>query len=89
MHKILITVLLTGVLVLFGMQNSDHVPVSFVIGSPAQVRLVFLLGVAAMFGFLLSYIQGLSKEIKLKREIRRLAEIYQSVLAKSPAGPGK
>ena len=81
MHKILITIVITGVLVLFGMQNSDHVPVSFIIGSPKEVRLVFLLGVAVSFGFMLSYIQSLSREISLKRAIRRLAELYKSTLS--------
>ncbi len=88
MHKILITMVVTGLLVLFGMQNSDHVPVSLILGSPVQVRLVFLLAVAASCGFLFSYIQGLGREIKLKREIRKLAGLYQSAYSKRSAAQG-
>ncbi len=81
MAKILITIAITGVLVLFGMQNSDHVPVSLIVGSPVKVRLVFLLGVAAASGFLVCYFQGLGKELKLKKENRRLANLCDSALS--------
>ena len=83
MHKILITIAVTGLLVLFGMQNSDHVPVSLIFGSPTKVRLVFLLAIAAVFGFLVSYIRGLAREIQLKKEIRRLDGLCQTALARS------
>lgn len=88
MYKILITMVMTGLVVLFGMQNFDHVPVSFIVGSPIKVRLVFLLAMAAACGFLFSYIQGLSREIRLKREIRKLADKFQSSLAKRSSSEG-
>ena len=69
-------------LVLFGMQNSDHVPVSLIVGSPVKVRLVFLLAVAAAGGFLLAYFQSLGREIRLKKENRKLAGLCQSALSK-------
>lgn len=72
MVKILFTAFATLFLILFGVQNSDHVPISFIIGSPTNIRLVFLLASAAAGGFLISYIRGLSREITLKKEIRRL-----------------
>ena len=83
MHKILITIAVTGLLVLFGMQNSNHVPVSLIVGTPVQVRLIFLLIVAAAFGFLFSYIRNLNREIQLKKEIRRLNAMYQTALVKN------
>lgn len=83
MHKILITIAVTGLLVLFGMQNSEHVPLSLIVGSPTKVRLVFLLAVAATAGFMVSYIRSLNREIQLKREIRRLSAMYQAALAKN------
>ena len=73
MHNILITMVIAGLLVLFGLQNSEHVAVSFIVGSPVQIRLVFLLAMAAAFGFLLSYIQGLGREIKFRKQLRKLA----------------
>ena len=81
MYKIMLTIIITGLLVIFGMQNSNHVPVSFILGAPVQIRLVFLLSVAAGFGFMLSYIQGLSREIKLKRQIRKLTGLADSVMS--------
>lgn len=74
MIKVLMTIGATAGLIVFGLQNCEHVPVSFVIGSPTKVRLIFLLLIAGSAGFLFSYIQGLNKEIRLKKEIRRLLE---------------
>lgn len=88
MHKILITMVVAGLLVLFGMQNSDHVPVSLIVGGPVKVRLISLLALATACGFLLSYVQGLGREIKLKRKIRKLAGLYQSALSKRSAAEG-
>lgn len=82
MYRILLTIVATSLLVVFGMQNSDHVPVSLIFGSPIQIRLMFLLSLAAIAGFLVSHILGLSKEIQLKKQIRRLQVIYQAELAK-------
>ena len=70
MARVLVVVVATALLVVFGLQNSDHVPVSFVIGGPTKVRLVFLLAVAAAVGFIVSYIQGLTREIRRLRQPR-------------------
>lgn len=72
MFKVVLVMVATALLVLFGIQNSDHVAVSFVIGGPKQIRLIFLLLIAGTVGFLLSYVFGLSREIQLKKEVRRL-----------------
>jgi len=73
MHKILVTFALIALLLIFGMQNSDHVVVSFVIGGPVRVRLIFLLLIAAAGGFITAYVKGLGREIRLKKKLRRLA----------------
>lgn len=70
MLKIIITLALVGIGVVFGLQNSDHVEVSFVIGSPAKVRLVFLLVIFLAIGYCASYIQGLRREIHMRRRFR-------------------
>jgi uncharacterized integral membrane protein len=85
MSKILITATITVFLVLFGIRNSDHVLVSFIVGTPTKIRLIFLLAIATIFGFLLSYLRGLANEIRLKKEIRRLNEMTKSALSKLPA----
>ncbi len=61
-------------LVLFGLQNSDHVPVSLIVGAPAKIRLIFMLLIAATVGFLASYIRGLVREMRLRKVIRTLSE---------------
>jgi uncharacterized integral membrane protein len=83
--QILLTVAATVVLVLFGVQNSDHVTVSLIVGRPTQIRLIFLLLIAACTGFLFSYIRGLSREIQLKKEIRRLACLHDQQTALAAA----
>jgi uncharacterized integral membrane protein len=84
MVKVLLVVMATALLVVFGFQNSDHVPVSFVVGSPTKVRLIFLLLIAATAGFLLSYILGLNREIRLKKEVRRLLTVAGPVKRRLP-----
>ena len=84
MAKILVTIVVTVFLVLFGMQNSDHVPVSLIVGSPKNVRLGFLLAVAASSGFIFSYIRSIGEQAKLRREIGRLTQLCKSALAKIP-----
>ena len=75
MYKIFMTAGATLLLVLFGLQNSDHVPVSLIVGTPAKIRLIFLLSIAATVGFLASYIGGLVREMKLRKVIRSLSEV--------------
>jgi uncharacterized integral membrane protein len=82
MAKMLITIAVTMILVLFGMQNSDHVPVSLIAGIPKQVRLVFLLGVAASSGFMFSYIRRLGREAALKKEVLELRRLCKEALGK-------
>lgn len=86
MVKVLLVVMATALLVVFGLQNSEHVPVSFVVGSPTKVRLIFLLLIAATAGFLLSYVLGLNREIRLKKEIRKLLTVRGSTQRRPKAG---
>ena len=76
--QMLLTIAVTVVLVLFGVQNSDHVTVSLIVGQPTQIRLIFLLLIAGTAGFLFSYIRGLSREVQLKKEIRRLISLNEA-----------
>ncbi len=76
--QILFTVAVTALLVLFGVQNSNHVTVSLIIGGPTQIRLIFLLLIAASAGFLFAYIRMLSREVQLKKEIRRLIAMNEA-----------
>lgn len=84
MHKLVVVAGATLFLVLFGMENSEHVPISFIIGNPANVRLVFLLCIAAACGFLFAYVRGLTREIRLKRQIRKLVGMSKAALVNVP-----
>lgn len=84
MHKIVMTASATLFLVLFGMENSQHVPISLIIGSPTQVRLIFLLAIAAAAGFLVAYIRGLFREIRFKKEIRRMIKAHKATMVVAP-----
>ena len=83
--QIIMTMLATAMLVLFGFQNSDHVAVTLLMGPPTQIRLIFLLLITAAAGYLVSYIRAVSREIKLKREIRKLLAFRSEQLARLPA----
>jgi uncharacterized integral membrane protein len=87
MYRLIATTGLTLVMVLFALENSQHVPISLIIGAPAQVRLVFLLLIAAGCGFLFAYMRGVVREIKMKKEIRRLNRLTQAILAEQPSEP--
>ena len=78
MYKMLATAATIGVLVIFGMQNSDHVPVSLVIGPPIQIRLIFLLLIAAGCGFLVAYFPSTIRALKLKKEIAKLSALAET-----------
>jgi len=67
---------------IFAMENSDHVPVSFVVGTPTKIRLVFLLIMAAAGGFVCAYVRGLTHEIALKKQIRKLIDLNRTALAR-------
>ena len=72
MYKMILTAATIGILVIFGMQNSDHVPVSLIIGPPIKIRLIFLLLIAASCGFLVAYFTSMVRGMKLKKEIGKL-----------------
>ena len=87
--QILLTVVATLVFVIFAIQNSDHVPVNFIVGEPTQIRLIFLILIAATAGFLFSYIRGLAREIQLKKEIRRILALNDANEARLANSKGR
>lgn len=69
MFKTLTTVILTALGVLFGIQNFDHVPVYLLWGKAVNMRLIFIIAIAGIGGYLIRHFVGLAREDRLKRQI--------------------
>ncbi len=68
--KIIVTIIITAVIVLFSMQNFVHVPVHYFGGKPVQIRLIFVIAISGITGYLIRYIIGVKKEEAVKRKLR-------------------
>ena len=70
MFKTITTIILTVIIVLFAMQNFDHVPVYIFSGKAINIRLIFVIAVAGVLGYLVRHIVGIGIEERLKRQIQ-------------------
>jgi len=70
--KIIVTIIITAIVVLFSMQNFAHVPIYYFGGKPINIRLIFVIVISMAFGYFIRYITGISKEEELKRKCREL-----------------
>ena len=70
MYKTITTVILTAVAVLFGMQNFDHVPVYLFWGKAVNIRLIFVIVIAVVGGYLTRHLIGITREDALKRRLQ-------------------
>ena len=61
------TIILTVIGVLFGMQNFDHVPVYVFWGKAIQIRLIFVVAIAGVAGYLIRHFIGMAREVALRR----------------------
>lgn len=73
MFKTLTTIILTALAVLFGVQNFDHVPVYIFWGKALNIRLIFVVAIAGIGGYLIRHFVGLKREERLKRQFRMLS----------------
>ncbi|HIJ58068.1 MAG TPA: hypothetical protein HPP41_00165 [Deltaproteobacteria bacterium] len=73
MFKTLTTIILTALVVLFGVQNFDHVPVYIFWGKALNIRLIFVVAIAGTGGYLIRHFVGLKREERLKRQFRMLS----------------
>ena len=69
MVKTITTIVLTAIGVLFGAQNFDHVPVYLFWGKAVNIRLVFVIAIAVIAGYLLRHFTGIAREDALKRQL--------------------
>jgi len=70
MVKTIVTVILTVIGVLFGMQNFDHVPVYLFWGKAVNIRLIFVIAIAGVGGYLIRHFTGIAREDTLKRRLQ-------------------
>ena len=70
MFKTITTIILTALGVLFGMQNFDHVPVYLFWGKALSIRLIFVIAIAGVAGYLIRHFIGITREDALKRRLQ-------------------
>ena len=79
MFKIISTVILTALVVLFAVQNFDHVPVYVFWGKALNIRLIFVVAIAGVGGYLVRLFIGLGREDKLKRQLHASLKRHRSM----------
>jgi len=79
MLKFTLTVMLTTVVVLFAVQNFEHVPVYIFWGKALNIRLVFVVAIAGVGGYLVRLFIGIGREERLKRQVQTLLKRHRSV----------
>ncbi|NVM23892.1 MAG: hypothetical protein HWN68_19200 [Desulfobacterales bacterium] len=70
MLKTFTTIIVTALVVLFGVQNFDHVPVYIFWGKMVRIRLIFVIALAVTIGYLIRHFVGIRREETLKREFQ-------------------
>ncbi len=79
--KILITILTTTIVVLFALQNFEHVPIYFFNAKPVQIRLFFIIIFSGVIGWLIRFITGVQREENLKKRFKMLVSEYKKMKA--------
>nr|AFZ77025.1 magnetosome protein MamL [delta proteobacterium ML-1] len=69
MFKTILTVAITVFMVLFALNNFDRVTVHLLIGKSVDMRLIFVILLAALAGYLLRHFIGITREEELKRRL--------------------
>lgn len=72
MIRTVTTIAITVIVVLFGMQNFDHVPIYFFLGKAVHIRLVFVIAISGVIGYLIRSIIGIGREERLKHRLQAI-----------------
>nr|WCC90935.1 magnetosome protein MamL [Desulfobacteraceae bacterium] len=72
MFKTVSTIIITVICVIFSMQNFDHVPIFLFWGKSIQIRLIFVIAISGVTGYLIRHFIGIAKEEKLKRKLHQV-----------------
>ena len=71
MFRLILAIVATVSAVVFVMANTHEVELSFVIGSPVRVRLIFLLMLTFLAGLITSWLWGLIAQVRWRRRVRK------------------
>jgi len=74
MFRTIATIAVTVIVVIFGMQNFDHVPIYFFLGKPVHIRLFFVIAIAGVTGYVIRSLTGIGREERLKRKLQALMQ---------------
>jgi uncharacterized integral membrane protein len=78
--KIIITIILTTLVILFGAQNFDHTAIYLFNGKPTHIRVIFLISIAGAIGYLIRYLTSVHNEEQLKKSHRHLQIKYNNLI---------
>lgn len=79
MPRLAMAVLVTIAIVAFGIANSNHVQLSFVVGRSVQIRLIFLLICAFFIGMGVPVFHRLVRRLEHDRRMTRERELQQAI----------
>jgi uncharacterized integral membrane protein len=72
MARIVMTIVATAIFVAFSLSNTQHVEVSFVVGRPIEVRLIFLLLITFGSGIVATVFHRLLTDASRRAQHRRI-----------------
>lgn len=76
--KLIFTIILTAIVVLFAVQNFTHIPIFFIYGQPVQVRLIFVIATSFVGGYFLRFLVGIHREDTLKKKYRLMLRHHKN-----------
>jgi uncharacterized integral membrane protein len=77
--QLALAILITIVVVVLSIANSHHVHLSFVIGAPVEVRLVFLLMCTFFMGMAAPIFSRLIHRLRSEKKMEREKELQQAM----------
>ena len=82
--KVIFTIILTSIVVLFALQNFEYASLYFFAPKPVRIRLFFVIIFSGVIGWMLRYITAISREEELKRRFKMLLAEYKRIKAMVP-----
>ncbi len=86
MLQLILAVLVTVVLVAFGMANTHQVELSIVVGAPVKFRLIVLMALAYAAGIVTAWFREMARRVARQAERRRLQARLKTTAVSAPEG---